>query len=96
MEYTAKNKNKSSKPLVKKIPAVVISLVMLGGVAAVYKLTQTNTTESEAPVPTMPEITTVTALSRLEPSGEIIRLSVSSGVEGKSENFRHGIIRSHF
>ena len=95
MEYTAENKSKSSKPLVKKIPAVVIGLVMLGGIA-VYRLAQTSTIESEVSVETMPEITTVTALGRLEPSGEIIRVSVSSGAEGKSENFQHGIIRSHF
>ena len=81
MEYTAENKSKSSKPLVKNIPALVISLVMIGGVA-VYRLTQTSTTESEVPVQTMPEITTVTALGRLEPSGEIIQVSVSSGAEG--------------
>ena len=81
MEYTTENKSKSSKPLLKKIPALVIGLVMLGGVA-VYRLTQTSTTESEVPVQTMPEITTVTALGRLEPSGEIIQVSVSSGAEG--------------
>ena len=81
MEYTAENKSKSSKPLVKKIPALVIGLMMLGGVA-VYRLTQTSTTESEVPLQTMPKITTVTALGRLEPSGEIIQVSVSSGAEG--------------
>ena len=81
MEYTTENKSKSSKPLLKKIPALVIGLVMLGGVA-VYRLTQTSTTESEVPLQTMPKITTVTALGRLEPSGEIIQVSVSSGAEG--------------
>ena len=82
MESRAENKTKLSKPLVKKIPVLIIGIgLMLGGVI-VHKLTQTGTIESEVPVLTMPEITTVTALGRLEPSGEIIRVSVSSGVEG--------------
>ena len=82
MEYTADSKTKSSKPLVKKIPALIIGLALLVGGVAVYRLTQTDTSESEVSVQTMPEITTVTALGRLEPSGEIIQISVSSAAEG--------------
>ncbi|MEM6614165.1 MAG: biotin/lipoyl-binding protein, partial [Cyanobacteria bacterium P01_C01_bin.72] len=82
MEYTADNKTKSSKPLVRKIPALIIGLALLIGGVTVYRLTQANTYESEVPVQTMPEIRTVTALGRLEPSGEIITVSVSSSSEG--------------
>ena len=82
MEYTAQSKTKSGKPLVKKIPTLVIGLALLVGGVTVYRLTQTDTPQSEVPIQTMPEIKTVTALGRLEPSGEIIQLSVSSGAEG--------------
>ena len=115
MEYTAGNITKSGKPLVKKIPTVIVGLVLLVGGTTVYRLTQTDTSESEIPVQrcgpqslsaqnrfatlghkprsfygarecaprqTIPEIRTVTALGRLEPSGEIIQISVSSGASG--------------
>ena len=78
MEYTADNNTKSGRPLVKKIPTLIVGLALLVGGVAVYRLTQTDTSESEVPVQTMPEIKTVTALGRLEPSGEIIQISVSS------------------
>ena len=81
MEYTADSNKKSGKPLVKKLPALIIGLVLAGGVA-VYRQTQANTSESQVPVSTIPEIKTVTALGRLEPRGEIIQISVSSGAEG--------------
>ena len=82
MEYTVDSKTKSSKPLGKKIPLLIIGLALLVGGVAVYSLTQENTSESEAPIQTMPEIKTVTALGRLEPSGEIVQISVSSAAEG--------------
>ena len=83
MEYTADNEIRPGKPLVKKIkiPALIIGLALLAGGVTTYRLTQTNTSESEV-LQTIPEITTVTALGRLEPSGEIIQISVSSGAEG--------------
>ena len=81
MEYTADNKTKSSKPLVKNLPALIVGLaVIVGGVT--YRLTQADTSQTEAPTQVMPEIKTVTALGRLEPSGEIIQISVSSAAEG--------------
>ena len=82
MEYTADNKTKSSKLLANKIPALTIGLALLVGGVAVYRLTQTDRAESEVPIQTMPEIRTVTALGKLEPSGEIIQISVSSAAEG--------------
>ena len=82
MEYTAGNKTKSDNLLVRKIPALIVGLALLVGGATVYRMSLTNTSESEVPVQTMPEIKTVTALGRLEPSGEIIQISVSSGASG--------------
>ena len=82
MEYTVDNKTKSGKPLVKKIPALIIGLALLVGGVTVYRLSLANTSESEIPVQTMPEIKTVTALGRLEPSGETIQISVSSAASG--------------
>ncbi len=81
MEYTANNQAKSSKPLVKKLPAIVIGLALTLSGIGIYRLTQRDTSQSP-PVQTMPEIRTVTALGRLEPKGEIITVSVSSAAEG--------------
>ncbi|MEL7522588.1 MAG: ABC exporter membrane fusion protein, partial [Cyanobacteria bacterium J06553_1] len=66
----------------KKIPALIIGLALLVGGVIIYRLTQVNTSESEVPGEIMPEIKTVTALGRLEPSGEVIQISVSSAAEG--------------
>ncbi|MEL7418481.1 MAG: ABC exporter membrane fusion protein [Cyanobacteria bacterium J06555_3] len=81
MEYTANNQAKSSKPLVKKLPAIIIGLALTLSGIGIYRLTQRDTSQSP-PVQTMPEIRTVTALGRLEPKGEIITVSVSSAAEG--------------
>ena len=81
MEYTADGKTKSNKHL-KKISASIFGLVLVCGGVVVYKLTQAETTETETPVQTVPKITTVTALGRLEPAGEIVEVSVSSGAQG--------------
>ncbi|MBE9046594.1 ABC exporter membrane fusion protein [Pleurocapsales cyanobacterium LEGE 10410] len=82
MEYTADSKSKSGKPLVKKIPVLIAGLALIVGGITVYRFTQIDTSESEISPQTMPEVTTVTALGRLEPSGEIITISVSSGAQG--------------
>ncbi len=82
MEYTANNKTKFGNSLVKRIPVLMVGLALLVSGLAVYRSTQTNTSESEVHVVTIPEIKTVTALGRLEPSGEIIQISVSSAAEG--------------
>ena len=82
MQYTADDQTKSGKPWSKKIAALIIGLALLAGGATVYRWTRTKTAESEMPVQTMPEIKTVTALGRLEPTGEIIQISVSSAAEG--------------
>lgn len=82
MNYITDKLNKSSKPLVQNLPAVLIGLLVILGGAAVYKIVSFDTSPTEVPAPEMPQIKTVTALGRLEPSGEIVRVSVSSGAEG--------------
>lgn len=74
---------KFSQPLVKKSPALIIGLVLLMTGTTVYAVRQFSRSQSE-PVPEIvtPKITTVTALGRLEPSGEIIQISVSSSSDG--------------
>lgn len=81
MKFIAGNKTNSSKPLIKAIPALTVGLALILGGITVYRLRQTSVSEPEA-VEVMPEIKTVTALGRLEPSGEIIEISVSSSAEG--------------
>ena len=83
MNYITDNQAKSSKPLVKKSPAIIIGLTLLMAGTTVYALRQFSISPPE-PVPetVIPEIKTVTALGRLEPSGEIIQISVSSSSEG--------------
>ncbi|MGL5795639.1 MAG: ABC exporter membrane fusion protein [Waterburya sp.] len=82
MNYITDKQNKLSKPLVKNLPAILVGLALILGGVTVYKISSTNTSQTEVPPPAMPEIKTVTALGRLEPSGEIIEISASSGSEG--------------
>ncbi|MBX9256128.1 ABC exporter membrane fusion protein [Desmonostoc muscorum CCALA 125] len=63
--------------------AIITSLIVSG--ASVYTVTQLQSQSKksqEAPVPTQPVVKTVTALGRLEPNGEIIKLSAPSSNEG--------------
>ena len=83
MNYITENLAKSSKPLVRKSPALIIGLTLLLAGTTVYALRQFSTSQPEPlPEPVIPEIKTVSALGRLEPSGEIIQISVSSAAEG--------------
>ena len=82
MNYITDDRHKSSKPLVKNLPAILMGLVLILGGAAVYRLVATDDTPAEVATPVMPEIKTVTALGRIEPEGEIIEVSVSSAAEG--------------
>ncbi|MDJ0688359.1 MAG: ABC exporter membrane fusion protein [Xenococcaceae cyanobacterium MO_188.B32] len=83
MNYITDSQAKSSKPLIKKSPALIIGLTLFMAGTTVYALRQFSPSQPE-PVPqtVIPEIKTVTALGRLEPSGEIIQVSVSSAAEG--------------
>ena len=84
MNYITENKAKSSKPLINRASAIAIAIALGIGGASIYTLRQFLTTpEPEtAPEAVIPERKTVTALGRLEPSGEIIQVSVSSSAEG--------------
>ena len=82
MEFIDDQKTKSSKRLVKRLPALIIGLGLIVGGTTVYRLTQTDTVDSKVSIQAVPEIKTVTALGKLEPSGEIIQISVSSAAEG--------------
>jgi HlyD family secretion protein len=82
MNYITDKKNKASKPPIKNLPAIIIGLTLIVGGATVYKFRQASVTQPEPVTQTMPAIKTVTALGRLEPSGEIIDISASSGSEG--------------
>jgi HlyD family secretion protein len=82
MNYITDKQNKSSEPLVKNLPTIIIGLALIIGGATVYKFRQASVTQPEPVTQTMPVIKTVTALGRLEPSGEIIEISASSGSEG--------------
>ena len=84
MNYITETQGKSSKPLVTKSPALIIGLALLMAGTTVYALRQFSASQTAESVPEMviPEIKTVTALGRLEPSGEIIQISVSSSSEG--------------
>ncbi|MBW4533459.1 MAG: ABC exporter membrane fusion protein [Pleurocapsa minor HA4230-MV1] len=82
MDYITDKQNKPSKPLIKNLPAIMIGLVLILGGATIYRLRQASVSETEVPPPVMPEIKTVTALGRLEPSGEIIEISADSTSSG--------------
>ena len=83
MYYITKNLIKSSQSLVKKSPALIIGSLLLITGTTVYTLRQTSVPQSEPlPETTIPKIKTVTALGRLEPTGEIIQISVSSSADG--------------
>ncbi|MGK7936514.1 MAG: ABC exporter membrane fusion protein [Xenococcaceae cyanobacterium] len=74
---------KSGKLRVLPLTIVLATTILgLGGIIA-YSPEQFSPSEVEpTPEASIPEIKTVTALGRLEPSGEIIQVSVSSSAEG--------------
>ncbi len=82
MEYTVDNKTKSSTFVLGKLPILIMGVALIFTGVTTYHLSQRNTSLPQLPAETIPEIKTVTALGRLEPSGEIIQLSVSSANEG--------------
>jgi HlyD family secretion protein len=62
----------------------IIASLAIGGISvyAVMKLQATANEKQKAPVAVQPVVKTVTALGRLEPKGEIIKLSAPSSNEG--------------
>ncbi len=83
MNYVTNNQAKSSKSLVIKSPVLIVGLTLFMAGTTVYVLRQFSVSQPEPVLETViPEVKTVTALGRLEPSGEIIQISVSSASEG--------------
>ena len=77
------NEFKSSKPLVRPITIFLTAGILTVAGISTYTFRQLSQSEVEPSLETsLPEIKTVTALGRLEPSGEIIQISVSSAAEG--------------
>ena len=81
MQDETANYAKSSKSFV--LPLTTLTAILaIGGITA-YSLWQFSQTRVESnPVPSVPEIKTVTALGRLEPSGEVIQVSAPSSTQG--------------
>ena len=79
MQDTTTNYAKDSKPFVRPLTVLFTTAILaMGGITA-YSLGQSSQTGVESnPVPSGPEIKTVTALGRLEPSGEVIQVSAPS------------------
>ena len=74
---------KSSKPLVRPLTVLLTTGILAVAGMTTYTFRQLSESEVETNLETsVPEIKTVTALGRLEPSGEIVQLSVSSAAEG--------------
>ena len=81
MQEAKANYAKSSKSFVRPLTALT-AILAIGGITA-YSLWQFSQTRVESnPVPSVPEIKTVTALGRLEPSGEVIQVSAPSSTQG--------------
>ncbi|MDJ0534529.1 MAG: ABC exporter membrane fusion protein [Xenococcaceae cyanobacterium MO_207.B15] len=86
MQDAKANYAKSSQTSVSYFSALFTTLILIMGGITAYSLWQLSQTEVESnPVPTLPEIKTVTALGHLEPSGEVIQVSASSSTERVEE-----------
>ena len=74
---------KSSKPLVRPVTILLTTTILAVAGITTYTFQQLSQPEVEKNLETtVPKIKTVTTLGRLEPSGEIVQVSVSSGAEG--------------
>ena len=82
MTQITNKQNKPPIPLGKNISVLIMGVALIIGGATIYKIRQVHITTIETPTPVIPQITTVTALGRLEPRGEIIQVSVSSSAQG--------------
>lgn len=79
------NGSSSSKPRVRQLVVLATATTLAVGGATAYMLSQFQSSQSsvtQTAEVSMPEIRTVTALGRLEPSGEVIKLSAPTSVEG--------------
>ncbi len=76
---------KSSQNLLRSPLTLAIITSLLAGGASVYTVLKFQATANEkpiAPVAVQPVVKTVTALGRLEPNGEVIKLSATTSTEG--------------
>jgi HlyD family secretion protein len=79
------NLSKGVKPKFQQTTILAVIAALAAGGTLIYGLkTFQSTQKSSLPPPaaTVPEITKVTALGRLEPRGEVIQLSAPTSVEG--------------
>jgi HlyD family secretion protein len=60
----------------------IAATLSLSGAAYTFQSFQSSTPEAKSPVIAVPEIKTVTALGRLEPTGEVIKLSAPTSNNG--------------
>lgn len=75
MDYVSRNDSKSSNSLVRRSTALITTATLAVGGITVYGL-RFSTSQSDTPLKTAaPEIKTVTALGRIEPSGESVQIS---------------------
>ncbi len=83
MQNITANNSQSAKTVVRPVIALVTALILGTGGITLYGLRQFSTSETETPpVTNAPKIITVTALGRIEPSGEIVQISASSSSQG--------------
>lgn len=74
---------KSSQPLVRPLTVLLATAILAVGGISIYTFGQFSPSGVEKKLATsMPEIKTVTALGRLEPSGEVIQVSAPSSTQG--------------
>ena len=75
MDYVSRNDSKSSNSLVRRSTALITTATLAVGGITIYGL-RFSTSQSDTPLKTAaPEIKTVTALGRIEPSGESVQIS---------------------
>ncbi|PAX45680.1 biotin/lipoyl-binding protein [Brunnivagina elsteri] len=77
----------SSAPQAYKLPPsamIIIAALLLGGIGVfgLNRIRTANTPPKPVPVVSVPEIRTVTALGRLEPKGEVIKVSAPTSNQG--------------
>jgi HlyD family secretion protein len=73
-----------SKPLTRRLIGLILTAAAITGAIALYGISQFDLAgKSESPTPeTLPPVKKVAALGRLEPEGEVIRLSAPLALDG--------------
>ncbi|MGV2827771.1 ABC exporter membrane fusion protein [Myxosarcina sp. GI1(2024)] len=82
MDATTK-KPRSPNPPIGRSTGLIIAAILAAGGIAIYGLRQFSSSPPQETVETtIPQVKTVTALGRLEPSGELVQVSAPSGSNG--------------